>query len=139
MTSAFEGYPPLSCARESILATIFHLGASAPVLEKFRKFAFEMYPVESFRPVILGEYWALTRSNTFTWEHPVKKFNFQYLTCVRVINRLVREKRMRPLELDPANAPADTATLGSIFKKFYEDCNYLRKMKESREYFESVF
>jgi hypothetical protein len=46
MSSSFEGFPPLSSAKDSILASIFHLPPALPVLEKVRKFAFDMYPVE---------------------------------------------------------------------------------------------
>ncbi len=46
MSSSFEGFPPLNSAKGTILASIFHLPAILPALEKVRKFAFDMYPVE---------------------------------------------------------------------------------------------
>lgn len=52
-----------------------------------------------------------------------------------MVSTLIKEKKMLPLQIDRNKLPKETNNLVSVFKKYYEDLNYLRKMKDSKEYF----
>jgi hypothetical protein len=98
-----------------------------------------MYPVESFRAVLLREYFGLTAKNLFIFEHPMKKFNFQYLICVQAIVKMIKQKELKPIQLNMSLPLKEKNHTISIFKKYFEDVSYLRKTKESQEYFELHF
>lgn len=78
-----------------------------------------MYSVEDFRACILSEYFKLNTTNTFTWDHPIKNLNFQYLTCIRAINKLIAEHVIEPLHLNPSTPFKDIEQMVSVFKKYY--------------------
>lgn len=71
-------------------------------------------------------------------EHPISGLNFQYLSCVKLIISMIRQKELEPLQLPIPNASLlereEISLIPNIYKKLYEDLDYINNMKSAKEY-----
>ena len=60
-------------------------------MEMFCRIAFEIFPVEQSRIQIIKSFFAKTKTDpNFGFHHPVRYLNFQFMTCIKTINSLIR-------------------------------------------------
>ena len=105
-------------------------------LGKFVQLTFELFPVEEFRIAVLQEYSLKMkkREEMMTRAHPLAMLNFQFLSCVKLINKLLKRKELQPFQLYQYQYVGNSINLPETVKKFYEDLDYIRNMKHAKEY-----
>ena len=72
------------------------------------------------------------REEVMTRPHPLAMLNFQFLSCVKLINKLIKKKELQPFQLYPFQYVGVSINLPEAFKKFYEDLDYIRNMKHAK-------
>jgi hypothetical protein len=60
--------------------------------------------------------------------------NFQFLSCVKLINKLIAKDLLKPLSLYPHKFLGNKINLPGAFKKYFEDLDYMNNMKSSKYY-----
>jgi hypothetical protein len=85
---------------------------------------------------MLQEYFGRTKEKgeVFTSDHPLAILNFQFLSCVKLINKLINKNLLQPLSIYRYKYLGYSTDLPSAFKKYYEDLDYINNMKSAKEY-----
>lgn len=74
------------------------------------------------------------REEVMTRVHPLAMLNFQFLSCVKLINKLMKKRLIQPFQLYQYQYVGTSINLPEAFKKYYEDLDYIRNMKHAKEY-----
>lgn len=83
---------------------------------------------------MLQEYFDKTKKKgeVFASDHPLAILNFQYLSCVKLINKLMKKNLLQPLSIYRYKYLGHSIDLPSAFKKYYEDLDYINNMKSAK-------
>ena len=101
ISSLLPTLPLLKFHQFTILEMIFSLERSYFV-KNFCRLANELFPVEYLRIQIIKQYFLKSSEDPeFTIDHPLRKLNSRYLTCLRQVSKLIENKEIEPLRLPP--------------------------------------
>ena len=71
-----------------------------------------------------------------TAETPLGGLNFQYMSAVKLINRMIKNKELEPMTLPHLKpnqlSSDDILRIPSSYKKMYEDIDYINNMKSAQ-------
>ena len=92
-----------------------------------------MFPVEDFRTQIIKQYFLKSSEDPeFTIDHPLRKLNARYLTCLRQMSKLIENKEIEPLRLPPIEKILTISEPDRLFLRFIEDYQYSTRMKGAK-------
>lgn len=92
-----EEYPFVPFKDNNILEILFRLPANeVRAYPELIHLLFEIFPVEDFRKKVLKEYFSKMRrlEDRMVSEHPISGLNFQYLSCVKLIISMIKQKEL---------------------------------------------
>ena len=71
-----------------------------------------------------------------TADTPLGGLNFQYMSAVKLINRMIKNKELEPMTLPHLKlnqlSSDDILRIPSSYKKMYEDVDYINNMKSAQ-------
>lgn len=92
-----EEYPFVPFKNNNILEIFFRLAVNeVKAYSELNNWMFEIFPVESFRKLVIKEYFQKTKriGDRMTSEHPLGGLNFQFLSCVKLIINMIKSKEL---------------------------------------------
>ena len=94
-------------------------------MQEFCRLTFELFPVEGLRVNLIKCYFKKSQNDPeFIKEHPLQSLSFQFMICLKTINRLIKDKEMGPLKLPSAERISKTANPNNLFLKYTLDYHY---------------
>lgn len=98
MLSKFsEEYTEVPLREFNILEIFFRLPAQEmKAYSELIHWLFEVFPVEEIKKKIIKEYFAKMRriEDRMVADHPISGLNFQYLSCVKMITQMIKNKEL---------------------------------------------
>lgn len=70
----------------------------------------------------------------FNFSHPFRLVNFQFMTCLSTITKLIQNGEIRPIIPFRVTSQTDKKRYIYTFIKHYDDLFYIQQMKKSRDY-----
>ena len=71
-----------------------------------------------------------------TADTPLGGLNFQYMSAVKLINRMIKNKELEPMTLPLIKlnqiSSDDILRIPASYKKMYEDIDYINNMKSAQ-------
>ena len=136
-----EEYPYVPYKEYSIIDTFFRLkNDQIRAQGQLINWIFETFPVEAMRKKIIQEYFGKMRrlEDMMTAETPLGGLNFQCMSSVKLIVRMIKNKELQPFEPPILKVKKfeeeSLVQIPLLFKKYYEDIDYICTMKPAKEY-----